>query len=459
MPLSGTLGRTLALLALLVTAAWQASAQTLTLDIPSARALAERAVLGGNPALARQIALGLLQRDPNDPQALLALAAADILLGQPSAARTSAIRAFRASTAKPQRYQAARLAAKAAFDEGRLGVAQLWLRRALDQSPDPQSYQDTVAGFRQVQAQNRWRTTLQFSAQPSSNVNQGSSLDQLIIDGVPTILTFTGDARALSGLTYGLTAGGSYVVGQSTTFRTEVGLRLVANGVFLSDAAQRQATGVSNGDYAYQAAEASLTHRFVLGKSLPLAVTALVGSNAFGGRHLTDYARAELDFSTRLTGPQSLGWHFLAEQQWQATGGRPVTVLAVEGRYARQLAKGNRIGLQIGAVQQRSRDANVENLALTATLSYALAQTVGPAEVAFSLSATQRRYPVYFSNIFNDTGRQDLKLGLGIDLTFPQAQVWGFAPTLGLALSQTSSNISRYEQAAVGLQLGLKSLF
>ena len=436
-----------------------AAAETLTLDIPAARALAEQAVLGGNPALARQIALGLLQRDPNDPQALLALAAADILLGQPALARASAARAFRASGDRPQRYQAARLAAKAAFDAGRLGLAQFWLRRALDQSPDAQSYQDTVVGFRQVQAQNRWRTNLQFSAQPTTNANQGSSADRLIIDGVPTILTFSGDAMALPGLTYGGAVGVTYVLDQTPKSRTELGLRLVANGVALSDAARRQAPGATNGDYAYQAVEGSLTHRFVLGKSLPLAATALVGSNFYGGAHLTDYARLQLDLATRLAGPQTLGWQVLAERQWPLSTGRPVTVLALEGRYDRQLTSGDRVGLQVGLVRQGSRDVNAENLALTARLSYGLARRVGPAEVGFSLCATQRDYPVYFSNIFNRNGRQDLKLGLGVDLTFPAAQVWGFAPTLGLSASHTWSNISRYEQDEFGVRLGLKSLF
>ena len=458
MPLIAGWGQRFALLVLLIACAPSAAAETLTLGIPAARALAEQAVLGGNPALARQIALGLLQRDANDPQALLALAAADILLGQPGVARVSAARAFRASKDRPQRYQAARLAAKAAFDEGRLSLAQLWLRRALNQSPDAGAYQDTVTGFRQVQAQNRWRTTLQFSAQPSNNVNQGSSADRLIIDGVPTILTFTGDAMALPGLTYGLAVGAVYVLDQTAKSRTDLGVRLVANGVVLSDAAHRQAPGATNAAYAYQAAEVSLTHHFVLGDSLPLAATALIGTNFYGGAHLTDYARLQLDLATRLAGPQRLGWQVLAERQWPVTT-LPVTVLALEGRYDRQLTSGDQVGLQIGLVQQSSRDANAENLALTATLSYVLARNVGPAQVGFSLSATQRDYPVYFSNIFNRNGRQDLKLGLGVDLTFPKAQVWGFAPILTLSASHTASNISRYEQNSFGLQFGLKSLF
>jgi len=460
MPLRRVWGRKIALLAFLVAISpLPLDAEIVTLDIPSARALAEQAVLTGNGALARQIALGLLQRDPNDPQALLALAAAQILLGQPKAARMMAVRAFAASPAKLHRYEAARLAAKAAFDQGHLGLAQFWLRRALGQAPNPQAYQETVAGFRQVQAQNRWRTTLQFSAQPSSNVNQGSSADRLIINGVPTILTFTGDAMALPGLTYGLTVRTTYVLDQTAKSRTDLGIRLVANGVVLSDAARRQAPGVTNGDYAYQAAEASLIHRFVLGKGLPMAVTALFGSNFYGGTYLTDYARLQLDLATRMDGPQTLGWQVLAERQWPVSTGKPVTVLALEGRYERQLTNGDRFGLQIGSVQQSSRDANAENLAVTATLSYALGHRIGPAEVSFSLSATQRTYPVYFSNIFNRHGRQDLKLGLGVDLTFPQAQVWGFAPTVTLTASHTSSNISRYEQDNLGVQFGLKSLF
>ena len=149
----------------------------------------------------------------------------------------------------------------------------------------------------------------------------------------------------------------------------------------------------------------------------------------------------------------------LAERQWPQDGSDPVTVLALNSSYQRQLANGDRAGLQIGVVNQSSANVSAENLALTAALSYALARPVGPAEVSFTLSATSRDYPVYFSNIFNRDGRQDLKVGVTLDLAFPKAQVMGFAPTLSLSASHTSSNISRYEQDAFGLQFGLKSLF
>ena len=460
MPLTNGWCRKLLLLASLLLVPHLAVAESVVLDISIARAVAEQAVLTGNPSLARQIALGLLQRDNADVGALLTLSLAELLLGNPTAARQTAVRAFRATRDKGARYEAARLAAKAGFDEGRLGLAQLWLRRALDSAPDAATWQDTVTGFRQVQAQNRWRNRLQFSASPSSNVNQGSSASRLIINGVPTILSFSGDAMALSGLTYGVTLGTGYIIGATARSRTELGARLVASGVVLSDRARRQAPGARNGDYAYQAVELTLTHQFQpRAAGLPMAATLLAGANWYGGAPLTTYARAQLDFATPLQGPQRLGWQVLAERQWPQDGSDPVTVLALSSSFQRQLAGGDRAGLQIGVVNQISANANAGNLALTAALSYGLARAVGPAEVSFSLSATSRDYPVYFSNSFNLDGRQDLKLGVTLDLAFPKAQIMGFAPTLSLSASHTTSNISRYEQDAFGVQFGLKSLF
>ena len=460
MPLISGGCRRLLFSGLLALTPFQAPAQRLTLDVPAAQSLAIQALQANDPALARAIALGLLQRDPKDSFALLTLATAEVLLGHPGAARQAAVDAFHNAKGPAERYEAARLAAKAGFDEGRLGLAQLWLRRALDAAPDAATYQDTVTAFRQVQAQNRWRTRLQFSTSPASNVNQGSSASRLIINGVPTILTFSGDAMALSGLTYGVTLGTGYVIGATARSRTELGAQLVVNGAVLSDQARRQAPTASNGDYAYQAAELSLTHQFQpKDTALPMAATLLAGANWYGGEHLTNYARAQLDFASALPGPQRLAWQVLAERQWPQDGSDPVTVLALNSSYQRQLANGDRAGLQIGVVNQSSANVSAENLALTAALSYALARPVGPAEVSFTLSATSRDYPVYFSNIFNRDGRQDLKVGVTLDLAFPEAQVMGFAPTFSLSASHTASNISRYEQDAFGLQFGLKSLF
>ncbi len=460
MPLITGWCRKLLVLAALLLVPQAGAAQSVTLDIATARAVAEQAVLTGNPVLARQIALGLLQRDNADIGALLTLATAEVLLGNPSAARKAAVRAFRATRDSGARYEAARLAAKAGFEQGRLTLAQLWLRRALDSAPDAATWQDTVAGFRQVQAQNRWRTRLQFSAAPSSNVNQGSSAGRLIINGVPTILSFSGDAMALSGLTYGITLGTGYVIGATAQSRTELGAQLVVNGVVMSDQARRQAPGASNADYAYQAAELTLTHQFQPRTgALPMAATVLAGANWYGGKPLTSYARAQLDFATPLQGPQRLGWQVLAERQWPQDGSDPLTVLALNGSYQRQLTSGDRAGLQIGVVSQSSANANSGNLALTAAVSYALARPVGPAQVSFSLSATSRDYPVFFSNQFNLDGRRDLKVGVTLDLAFPKAQVMGFAPTLSLSASHTGSNVSRFEQDAFGVQFGLKSLF
>ncbi len=461
MPLRRWLRRGLLALGLLIAALPPAGAEAVTFDIPAARAFARQAALSGRPDLARQVALALLARDPGDVEALIALAAAEVQLHQPKLARQAAARAFQLATTRAQRYLAARMAAKAAFDQQRLSLSQYWLRRAVQVAPDPASYADTVAGFRQVSAQNPWHNTLDFSLSPSSNVNQGSSSDRLIIDGVPTILTFSGDAQALSGLQFGLELGTSRKVRTTPLSQTEAGLRLIWNRVALSGSAQSQAPAARGADYAYAAAEASVTHSSLLRPGGgPAVLTLLAGRNWYGGDPLSTYARIEASKLMPLAAGQSLRAQLLVERQWHETGTRPTnTVLALEARYDRVLAAGDRIGLRLGVVDQQSDDPNAENLAFTGEITYALARPVGPAQVSFGLSATARDYPVFFSNLFNQTGRQDQRLALTIGLTFPKAQVWGFAPQVNLTGSQTRSNISRFEGGSFSVGIGLRSVF
>ena len=449
----------LGLVVLLLFAA-AAGADQITLDIPAARELARSAALSGRPDIARAVALGLLQRDPKDTEALLALASAEVQLAHPQAARRAAVLAFRAAPDQEKRYVAARLAAKAAFDQGRLTLSQYWLRRAGQLAPDAAQYQDTVLGFRQVQAQNPWRNTAELSFSPGSNVNNGSSTDRLIIDGVPTIFTFSGDAQALSGYQVGLDLGTAYRISATPRSQTEIGLRFVANEVFLSDASRRKAPTARAADYAYRAAEVSLTHRFAL-RQVPVSLMAVAGRNWYGGDGLTSYARVQANFATVLPADYgALRWQVLAERQWAfGNPGSKTDILAFEARYDWQLGWGDRMGFRLGVVNQTAANINAGNHAVTGEVTYALAKPVGPAQMTVGLSATARDYPVYFGNLFNKTGRQDMRLGISVDMVFPSAQIWGFAPRLGLTASTTRSNISRFEASDVGLQIGLASVF
>ena len=457
MRLRRTLG-VVGLLAALVFASG-AAADQLTLDIPAARELARSAALSGRPDIAKAVALGLLQRDPNDSEALLALASAELQLAQPKAARKAAVLAFRTAPQTGQRYVAARLAAQAAFNQKRLTLAQYWLRRASQTAPDPAQFQDTVTSFRQVQAQNPWRNSASLSFSPTSNVNNGSTSesDRLYINGIPSIFILSRDARALSGYQFGLDLGTSYRISATPRSLTEIGVRLVANEVILSDAAKQQAPGARASDYAYRAAELSLTHRFALRRGkMPVSLVLVAGRNWYGGDGLTSYGRLQSSILTPLPeGFGALRWQFLAERQWAfGDSSNKTDILSLQAQYDWQLRRGDRLGFRLGTQKTNAASDGADNHGVTAEVTYALAKPLGPVQVTLGLLARSQNYPLYFG-----IGRLDRQLELSIGMVFPKAQIWGFAPKLELTASKTRSNFSRFESSDVGLQFGMASVF
>lgn len=182
-------------------------AQTLELSLAEGRIAARNAALGGNFPLARDLALALLEANPNDRSALIVLAAVQPRLGDPRAGRAAGARAFGLSKTDAQRYEAARLTALAAANEDRFTLNQFWLRRAAVHAPTPQAFAQTRENYRGVRARNPFTANLAFSVTPSNNVNGGTDGSCLFIPGLedingdPICGLLSGDAQALPGIT------------------------------------------------------------------------------------------------------------------------------------------------------------------------------------------------------------------------------------------------------------------
>ena len=163
-----------ALIALLITFATGGASiaqNEVVLKISEARTLAARAANEGQYELARRIAVGLLQRDPQDFAALMALTASEIGLGNWDAAVAAGRRAFRATNANIQRLNAARLVASAHFRARQHTRAEWWLRRALNLAPDQAARSALRADFAKVRQSNPLAVRLSFSTAPNNNVN------------------------------------------------------------------------------------------------------------------------------------------------------------------------------------------------------------------------------------------------------------------------------------------------
>jgi hypothetical protein len=449
-----------ALAAALGAAAVPARAQTVELSPAQAQEVGRRALLSGNAGLARSIALALLERDAADPAARTLLAATDLAFGQPAQALANARTAHRAASDPLIRHDAARLAAEASLRLDRPTMAQLWLRRAAQAAPDPGLRATAGRIFGQVAAAKPLRTDLRFHLAPTSNVNRGASSDILVIDGVPTPFTLSGDALALSGWEAVLQASAYYRLQATPASRTDLGFRLYASTYGLSDEAKAQAPGVSGSDFAYTSAELSLRHLFATaGDAGPWSVTARAGQLWYGGDELGTFAGLDLGKTFALSPRAALTVEISREEQWRAGDG-DTSISGVEATYARVVESGDRFEVGLSFSDVTSPNINQESTGAGLSLRWDRAKPVfGSVRMSASVSAGLRDYPVFFNGIFNDTGREDTTYGGSVEFVLPEAGAYGFAPTVTLRASETRSNVSRYDQESYGVIFGLRSVF
>jgi len=445
----------------LVPAAAAAETRMLTLSLDDSRVFARRALEAGRAEVARAIALALLEADPRDHAALTLLAAAQARLGETEAARGTARLAFRSAATRDQRYEAARVAALVAEAASRPFRAQGWLRLASGLAPDPAARADTAAHYRAVQSANRWSTNFRLHVAPSSNVNRGSRYDQLIIDGIPTPFVLSGDAQALSGVETGVSMGATYRLSQGPDWRAEAGARLHHTTYVLSPAARDAAPDVTGADFANGGAEVSLRMTILpRGGGEPVSLGLAVGQSWYGDEPLARTFRLDVGRSVTLTAATGLRLDLLAERQWSDRGRKPrALILAAQAQLHHRLGNGDMLRLRMTATDLRSQDRNAAHMGLSGELRWELARPLGPVRLALSVTGAVRDYPVFMSNIFSKTGRQEEQLGLAVEMAFPDAEVWGYAPVVTLKGGRTRSNISRFDSEQIGVEVAFRSAF
>lgn len=436
---------------------------TLTLGIEAARALAAQSLRDGKPQLTAALAQGLLQRDPDDIDALMQLGWAEVALRRPDLARAAAVRAFVLARGNPPlRFAAARLAAKGAYDAGQLTRAAFWLRRAGDAATTPAERAEAEAGVRNIRAQNPWSNSLRFSLAPSSNINGGSQDQRLTIDGQPTGATLSPDAMALSGLEATLDISTSYRISQGPAQVTSLGLRAFGATYALSEEARRltESRGTTGRDFAFAALEASVRQQRLAAGDGRWNYGLTLGKSWYGGAPLGHYGRVDLARSFALGTATQAQLSGGLEQNWSDRDGSQTLLHTMQGQVVRQMGGGGTLALMLGVSGTSSSTRRNEYSGVNGAVSYALGQPIGPVAVTLGLAASTRHYPSTFTgSLFGDGPRQDRRLTATVEMALPEAAVMGFAPSITLSAGHNWSNVSRYELQDIGLGFGVKSTF
>ena len=430
--------------------------QEITLSLEDARNLANQALAEGNNALAAQIALGLLQVDPDDFNALMVLATASVNGGQVEQAIAPAKHAFSVAPKGPARLNAARLLASAHFRVENFTRAEIWLRRAANNTSNVGEEQAIQQDFNAVRRANPLSVQLSFSLAPNSNINNGSQSEFIYIWNLPFRLS--PDARALAGYEVSGSVDLRYRLSESEKQSTHLGFKVFGRTYELTAASAQATTGISGGDFSFALAELSLSHlRMFDGMSGPSSLTYTIGANWYGGDPYTEYHHLTLGQEFRLSDTTSLNFSLNGKHEVSIRdGGIESDTLSLNAAVNHRLKNGALVGLSLGLDEVTSPDPTRENIANRAQISYQHPRPVLGMSLSGNMSWEHREFGF---SVYDPSGRRDETLGIGVTAVFVNLNYFGFSPSLTLEASQTQSNVALFSKDSAGLRMGLQSTF
>ena len=433
------------------------SAEGLQLSIDEAQLLAVRALQQNRPKLAYQLAGGVLEANPRDGRAHYTRALAFSQVGAHDFARKSARKAYFNAVSPIQKYDAAQLASMAAFEDNRLTLSQLWLRRAVHHAPDEEVRSDSIRAFRGVRARNPLNFDLRFSVAPSDNVNNGANSPVNIIEGSPLVGQLSPSAQAISGMVATTDLRLSYRIAQSERSATRLTGRAYARRVSFDDAVP----GLSADDLSSSRLELGLSHaiRGAAGQSL-WRINATGGRVWYASSPLYDYARVGVSRHQQLTDTLRLGFGGGIERQQDETEPKnDATRYDAFAKLSYDLAGGGRLGAYLDLREVDSNGINAASTQWTGVVSYTMGRAIGPAELRFSVGQSTVDYDSYTVFLSVPGGRVDESVFGGVTATFQDWSYLGFVPTVSVRTEKSRSNISRFDVDETSLRLGIRSEF
>lgn len=420
---------------------------------------AEAALQAGAPDVALRLAGEAAAERPGDPRLLVLLGRAQIAAGRPDLARQTARAAWRATKGAPDlRFDAARLGARAAADERRYGAARLWLRLAADNARDGPRRAAVAESMATLRRLDPTSTRLSFAVTPSSNINGGSSADRLVVDGILTPLIFSGDARALSGIEARVDMIHSWRIAEGPRGTTVAALRFSGATYALSGDAQAQAPDIAGSDFATAVTEVSL-RRIAPQAAGQLQYGVALGRTWYGGDPQSVLLRFDLSRARVLSRRLTFDLGAAVEGRVADRDDAESVALSLRGGLARQFARGTlESDLTLTRVWSDDRPSEAYRGAAIA-LSWAPRPRGRPVEMIFTMSSSVRQYDSFLGNVFGDSDRTDWRVALDARLSFPNAERFGFVPTVTVNGSRTWSNVSRFDGDELGVSFGLSSSF
>ncbi|MEP3298532.1 MAG: surface lipoprotein assembly modifier [Pseudoruegeria sp.] len=431
--------------------------ETAALDIPAENASDSAFLLlqNGYAKQAVELAEAIVLRDSDDIRGYIVLSQARRALGDFDRAIEAGKTAWQKAKKDESRFAAALVTAQAYSSAGKRTRSMLWLRRAAEIAPDEARKAQALRDFRYVRGRNPLATTLSFSVQPSSNVNNGSKSDTLIIDGLP--FAISGDARALSGVEYSLGGQTAFTKRLDPRRLIRIGGRFETKHYTLSSEAKEMAPNIDASDLSYTEIELTFGHTWLKGPGNSITDLSFdLGRTWYGGQELSKYFRTTLQHRQKLTKSITGVYSLSGTRQLRDDSSvRNSTEITGRANWVHVRPSGSVLGWSLGVRDTQSDAATISHDAFMVGASVQPKVEIFGTRSVFQLDLEKR---IYDKNLYG-TLREDDRVRAGVTVIMNRFDYYGFAPTLNMSYSRTQSNISLYDTDDIGVSLGIKSTF
>lgn len=439
-------------------------AASVSVTVPQAKAEAWRALQQRNYYLVENITAALLQRDPNDFEALLLASEAARGVGETEYALRTGKRAYRAAPGKRYEYDASVAVSRAYEAKGNPGFSSFWIRRAIQNAPNNLARNYAIRDLQRIRRHSDSSIQFVLNAFPSSNINGGTDATvapDLLGLGTGVILP-----TALPHSGYGLSAAVDYKHKHRLGPQSLVlfGASAFGTAYRLSAQAKSLGSGLNGSDFSFLGAEGTVQLIFPRAPNPRQAIQtgatqvgATFGFVYYGGKPLTVYSR--------LSAAQSIGLGNATSLEFKTSLGRQrrlddavlsATVTSVQARLFQNLGNGDRITWSLQLKDTNSASPAIANKSVKTDFTYHWTKGLGGVVPSFGLGFEHRqddRDIGIVSAKTYDTATAHLSL------LFPSIQYYGFSPILSLTARKTVSSFSLNNSTEFRANIGFRSTF
>jgi hypothetical protein len=425
------------------------------IDRAEAPGMARALLANGQAPAALDLAMGLLQADPHDPQALVLISQIERVLGRFDRARDAGQAAWVYAARPDDKFAAAVVTAQAHVSAKNWTRAQFWLRRSAQFAPDANTSAMVARDFATLRQTNPLSFQLGFNLTPSSNVNNGSSHATTTFAGIPFVWQLQPEGRALSGMEISGQAGLRYRIKPTARAATFLDLGFYLREVVLSPAARAFAADAEAGDLAFAQVSLGISRSWLAKNDRDtwvLGAAIAAGFSAHEPYAQTASLRLERGFA--LSDRNRLSAALMVEHTAYVVGGG-TDAAQIDLQWQHKLQNGDGLSFGLGANETVSARVAREFTSQRLSVRYDLGEIMPAFDLALSYEIEAKTFP--FSGVGG--ARNDLRHSLRADLGLRKVKLYGFEPVISAEAARNISNVDLYDTAGVRLGLGLRSSF